>query len=243
MANVVGDGHRSAAYMDGTTLYAVDVAVNQKYLPYPEILYDLATFVDGAILYDRIFLLDNYRLEDLDYRFNEALRGTDPLVVRMPIDWQKRDTQWENTSALGSFLTELWMETRDYFDTLRQATSPDPLHDAADEIRASWQHLLETDLPDNKKLFAYLDTQWDSPIDRLLKDTVGILGPELRTYGYRENADREIAYRLANESNQRSLFNLRVSDVLRLPRRCGAGRGSGCAGASSAAGRGPSPGC
>ena len=61
-SEVTGGPTHSAAFMDATTLLSVDTVVNDKYLPHPELLYDLATFVEGAVLFDRIFHLGNPRL-------------------------------------------------------------------------------------------------------------------------------------------------------------------------------------
>jgi hypothetical protein len=182
------------------------------------LLYDLATFVEGAVLFDRIFHLGNPRIEDdVVYRINEALAG-DPLVVSLKIDWEKHDPYWAQSSPLRIFLTGLWGEVASYFTDLQKTNATDVSHKAADQIRVSWETLLDVSLPDNASLFAYLDRHFDSPVDSLAAQAVDILRPEPLTFGYRSTSqDARAAYLLANESNQRSRFNLRLADELGLP--------------------------
>ena len=103
------------------------------------------------------------------------------------------------------------------FQELNAPGEFDLVPEMAREIRASWETLLGTELPNTKELFAYFDSHWNSPARDLLLQAIGTLGPEPRTYGYSPKQHLQAAYRLANELNQRSLFNLRVADELKLP--------------------------
>jgi hypothetical protein len=93
ISEVLGGPSAGGAFTDGTTLYSVDTLLTHKSLPHPELLYDLATFVEGAVLFDRIFHLKNPGIEDdIVFRINEAIGC--PLVISVPIDWQKHDPYW-----------------------------------------------------------------------------------------------------------------------------------------------------
>jgi hypothetical protein len=211
------DGSRgTAAFTDGTTLFNVNSVVKSRFLPHPELLYDLATFVEGAVLFDRIFHLGNPRIEDdVVYGINEALGG-DPLVVSLKVDWEHNDPYWVQ-SSLRVFLTGHWGDVAAYFTELQKTTETDVSREAANQIRASWETLLGVSLPDNASLFAYLDAHFDTPVDDLAKQAVDVLRPEPRTYGYKSTGrDARVAYLLANESNQRSCFDLRLADELGL---------------------------
>ena len=214
----VDGGRGTAAFTDGTTLFNVNTVLSSRSLAHPELLYDLATFVEGVVLFDRIFHLGNPRIEDdVVYRINEALGG-DPLVVSLKIDWKNHDPYWAQSSPLRVFLTGLWREVATYFTELQKTTATDVSGEAANQIRASWETLLGVSLPDNASLFAYLDSHFDSPVDDLAVQAVDVLRPEPRTFGYQSpRQDARTAYLLANESNQRSRFNLRLADELGLP--------------------------
>jgi len=214
----VDGGRGTAAFTDGTTLFNVNSVLKSRSLPHPELLYDLATFVEGAVLFDRIFHLGNPRIEDdVVYGINEALGG-DPLVVSLKIDWETHDPYWAQSSSLRVFLTGLWGEVAAYFTELQKTTETDASREAANQIRASWETLLGVPLPDNASLFAYLDRHFDTPVDSLAAQSIDVLRPEPRTFGYRSTGqDARAAYLLANESNQRSCFNLRLADELGLP--------------------------
>ena len=45
----------------------------------------------------------------------------------------------------------------DYFTELQKTAKTSVSHEAADQIRASWEALLGVSLPDKASLFAYLD--------------------------------------------------------------------------------------
>jgi hypothetical protein len=218
MSQVIGGAHETAAFTDGTTLSNVNLVLKSGSLSHPELLYDLATFVEGAVLFDRIFHLGNPRLEDdVVYGINEALGG-DPLIVSLKIDWENRDPNWGGTSPLRSFLTGLWAEVAAYFTELQKATATHLTHDAANTIRASWEVLLGVPLPDTASLFAYLDAHFDSPVNDLAAQAADVLRPEARSFGYQSTSSNpRVAYLLANESNQRSRFNMRLADELGLP--------------------------
>jgi hypothetical protein len=207
----------TAAFTDATTLFNVSRLLEDRYLPHPELLYDLATFVEGAILFDRIFHLGNPRIaDDAVYRINEAIG--DPLIITVPIDWDKHDPYWLDSSPLRCWLTGLWNEVAGYFNELEKTTPGDLSFDAANNIRASWQALLQVPLPDNGSLFRFLDQYFDTPVDTLAEQAVGLLRAEASSFGYQSRGKSvRAAYLLANESNQRSRFNLRVADELALP--------------------------
>jgi hypothetical protein len=218
MSQVVDGPPGTAAFTDGTTLFNVNTLLNHRFLPHPELLYDLATFVEGAILFDRIFHLGNPRIEDdVVYRINEALKG-DPLVVSLKIDWEEHDPYWLQSSPLRIYLTGLWGEVASYFNELQKTTATDVSHEAASRIRSSWETLLGVSLPDNASLFAYLDRHFDTPVDSLAGQAADVMRAEPRTFGYQSTGqDVHAAYLLANESNQRSRFNLRLAQELELP--------------------------
>jgi len=218
MSQVADDSLGTAAFTDGTTLFSVNTLLNHRHLPHPELLYDLATFVEGAVLFDKVFHLGNPRIaDDVVYRINEALGG-DPLVVSLEIDWETHDPYWAQSSPLRIFLTGLWGEVANYFNELEKAAATDVSHEAANRIRASWEALLGVSLPDSRSLFAYLDRHFDTPVDKLAVQAADVLRPEPRSFGYRASGeDVRAAYLLANESNQRSRFNLRLADELGIP--------------------------
>jgi hypothetical protein len=83
----VSDSNRiNAVYLDTTTLYTViKLALepsNNGYYITPETLFDLSTFVNAVILFDRVFHLENKNLDSI--RVNEAL-GNEPIVISLPI--------------------------------------------------------------------------------------------------------------------------------------------------------------
>jgi hypothetical protein len=217
MSQVADGSLGTAAFTDGTTLFSVNTLLSDRHLPHPELLYDLATFVEGAVLFDRVFHLGSPRIGgEVVYRLNEALG--DPLVVSLELDWKRHDPYWAQSSPLRIFLTGLWGEVANYFNELEKAAATDVSHEAAHQIRASWEALLGLSLPDSRNLFAYLDRHFDTPVDDLARQAAEVLRPEPRSFGYRATGeDARAAYLLANESNQRSRFNLRLADELGLP--------------------------
>ncbi len=86
------DGKRAnAAFFDTTTLVTADRLINSSdpaaYLS-PATLLDLSTFVNGVVLFDRVFHLENPHV--LSHRFNEAL-GNEEVFVELPLGGSEDD--------------------------------------------------------------------------------------------------------------------------------------------------------
>jgi hypothetical protein len=63
----------NTAFMDATTLYTVKELLKGGYFAYPEALFDLSTFVNVVILFDRVFHLENSNIAELAEDLNEAI--------------------------------------------------------------------------------------------------------------------------------------------------------------------------
>lgn len=212
--NVEGE-RLNAVYMDSTTLFTVQELLSDRVLAHPEFLFDLSNFVNAVVLFDRVFYLKNPYADILEFNLNEAM-GAEPIVKAIPVEEFFKGS-WEGVSAVGTILTGIWKDTRDHFDKLAIAPINDPLHSLAAEIQDAWEMLLGISLPDKTLLFREWRGKWNSPVRDLLTDALEVLSANPRTYGYESQRHSETAYELANECNQRSLFNLKVAQLLRLP--------------------------
>ena len=73
----------------------------------------------------------------------------DPLIVSLKIDWQNRDPNWGGISAAALLLDRpLGRGGGLLHRAAENAPRPSVSHEAADQIRASWEALLGVSLPD-----------------------------------------------------------------------------------------------
>ena len=218
---------RSAAYMDSTTLYTIRSLLDRQTPVYPHLLLDLANFVNAAVLFDRVYCLPNWEAGSPWFFLNEMLDETG-VFREITID-HLFDGPWDGIGSVGTVLTGIWKTARDHLEILWNPKHPvrppspealkaftgTPAATFATQVRRSWERLLKTPLPDQHLLFAEWESKWNSPAKDLLRDATSLLHAQPRTIGY--DTPGRTAYELANECNQRSFFNLRVAQLLRLP--------------------------
>jgi hypothetical protein len=175
-----GDSAANAAYMDTTTLYTALSYASQdparlEHAVTPASLYDLCTFVNGAILFDHIFCLENSHFDPSE--MNQLL-GNEPVVIALPTRQPGTVFSRDELSGAGGFLRQFWYQTQWHMDDLHSALhykNQSALFEEATAIRKSWKTIIDfNDKEDfwfkGDRLMKHFDS--DGPV--LRKKLVGI---------------------------------------------------------------------
>jgi hypothetical protein len=192
----------------------------------PTTLLDLATFVNATVLFDRVFHLENHRLDSLS--LNEAM-GNQPIVLALPVASFTGGFHGDSVHSLGAILRTLWDNTKKHIDNVMSATHErDLLHGELTAMTAGWQTLL--DLPQldidflRNRTWHVASEQWSSDGPQLLKELVWAVDETLRAALTKRVLRQTSPYNIRNylydliaESNYRSLFNQSVASLLALP--------------------------
>jgi hypothetical protein len=226
-----GESASNAAYMDTTTLYtalayASDHSAGFEYaVVTPASVFDLCTFVNGAILFDHIFCLENSHFDPSE--MNQLL-GNEPAIIALPIEQFDTISFRDELSGAGGLLRQFWYQTQSHMYDLRQSLNykRSALYEEATEIRKSWKTIIDFD--DHENLWFKGDRlmeSFDSDGPRLLEQLVDISAHNVSTLVLRSFSEKtdavedyvQKAHELITESDHRSYFNMQVSDGLTLP--------------------------
>lgn len=214
----------NATYFDTTTLHTVEsllLTKNNHNSLTPATLLDLSSFVNGVVLFDRIFHLENNNLDSL--QLNERL--SEPIVISLPIE-QLYLTQSDGLmTGVGSVLRALWYQTSRYVQDLRSAsnTKRSALYlEEATEIKKAWKMVF--DFKDQEDLWfdpndKMKSARYDSDGPGLLRQLVrfSYLQPDAYDFSYLDKVSSvAFFHEVIDECNYRSLFNLAVSNCLGL---------------------------
>jgi hypothetical protein len=111
IAHCVEGARENAVFFDTTTVVTAATLVggsdSERYLT-PATLWDLCTFINGTVLYDRVFHLENPHLDSL--HINEAL-GNQPVFIELPVASFDACRDWDGLHSLGALLRGIWDET------------------------------------------------------------------------------------------------------------------------------------
>jgi hypothetical protein len=175
-----GDSAANAAYMDTTTLYTALAYASQdparlEHAVTPASLYDLCTFVNGAILFDHVFCLENSHFDPSEMH---QLLGNEPVVIALPTRQPGTVFSRDELSGAGGFLRQFWSQTQWHMDDLHSALhykNQSALFEEATAIRKSWKTIIDFN---DKEDFWFkgdrLMKRFDSDGPVLLKKLVGL---------------------------------------------------------------------
>jgi len=197
----------NAVWLDNSTLIAAVALLDESQDPRlftPLTLWDLATFANAAVCFDRIYHFAHSDVHDAEIN---RLLGEEVLVpLRAPAD-----------GGVYDVMNDLWDIVDDRIKDLRGRISSDTLDGRMiDALVASWRKLVHnpglqaTDLLDAESA----DRNWRSPGRGRLKQVADATSI-LTTASI--DRDRHGIGEVLTDENYRTLINQRVADLVELP--------------------------
>lgn len=226
VARYVEEKRANAVFFDTTTLVTADRLINDpdaaRYLS-PATLLDLSTFVNGVVLFDRVFHLENPHVRS--QRFNEAL-GNEDVFVELPLYGSERD---EDRAGMREGAKQTFMsagyEASFWNHAMRTAEDSELGAEDRRAIEEGWRAILGRPLATEDVFPKRSLTHPDLSISSL--DWTGSNGPLLlralvgETMRSRSaSVPRDEAWETSHfilECNHRSAFNFLVAYSLGLP--------------------------
>jgi len=217
----------NAVFFDTTTIVTAATLIDAEHYPTPttylrpDTLLDLCTFINGVVLYDRVFHLENKHVDSR--RLNEAL-GNQQVFVTLPVASFESSPGGGSLHSVGAFLQAKWQEAKGYLWMLQEAREGRPhahylREEDRNKIATSWQALLPSHVREAEMFKGNIWQDWPNGgrlwLEKLVDDTEGYADAQYLGPGW--DGWEEETGKFVQECNLRSTFNFLVAYSIQLP--------------------------